>query len=261
MVTLVIPPNRNPVSSPAKDWLLEITSTPTASMPTNSSPIDVSSVRFVRRPTTVMPSTMTAALMSAPTVRLKPITVAMARPGTTPWAKASPRNVIPRRTTHVPTRPQAIAANVPAQRPRCIVTESRNGATTHSIGPTADRTVTDTTDSDLLPGARRSGHRRIERSGDPRGILPQHPDVGTGRRVRRAERLREQVHHVDRSPTSDASPSATRFGRLVSANTVVTSSWRIVSASVSRSRAFPSPSELSDGMTAPITSKSNRSAK
>ena len=141
MVTLVIPPKRNPVRSPAKDRLRLTISTPSASIPTNSSPIAASWFSRARRPTSEIPPTITAALANAPMVGLNPTIVAMARPGSTPWASASPMKVIPRSTTHVPTSPQAMAARVPASRARCMVTESRNGSITHPDGDSANSSV------------------------------------------------------------------------------------------------------------------------
>jgi hypothetical protein len=46
--------------------------TPSASMPTNSSPIAVSSPMRLRAVTTEMPPTMTAAPSAAPSIRLPP---------------------------------------------------------------------------------------------------------------------------------------------------------------------------------------------
>ncbi len=48
------------------------------------------------------PITIASAASSAPTVVLPPITNAIAMPGSTPWASASPRKLSPRSTTHVP---------------------------------------------------------------------------------------------------------------------------------------------------------------
>ena len=71
-------------------------------MPTNSSPMPVSSDSRVVRCTRLTPPTMTTALTIAPSDRSNPQMAARAMPGSTPWASASPKNASPRTTTHVP---------------------------------------------------------------------------------------------------------------------------------------------------------------
>ena len=54
------------------------------------------------RRSVLMPLTMTSAATRAPRVGLPPMIRATAMPGRTPWARASPRKLSPRSTTHVP---------------------------------------------------------------------------------------------------------------------------------------------------------------
>ncbi len=51
---------------------------------------------------------------------LNPHNVASARPGTTPWARASPRKVSPRNTIQVPTTEVATTERIPANSARCM---------------------------------------------------------------------------------------------------------------------------------------------
>ena len=100
-VTPRIDPNSSVVRSRAD--AAEMITTPRASMPTNSSPMAVSSPTRLRRFTSVIPPAITSALTSAPPMTLNPQIWARATPGMTPWARASPMNASPRSTTHVPT--------------------------------------------------------------------------------------------------------------------------------------------------------------
>ena len=115
------------------DRLFEMMITPRASIPTKSSPTPVSSPRRDRRFTRLIPPTMIAAVMRAPTVRLNPHSTARAIPGITPWASASPRKLRPRSTTHVPTTDEASTASIPASRARCM-NSAWNGSSSQDMG-------------------------------------------------------------------------------------------------------------------------------
>ena len=103
-----------------KERLFDTMITPSASIPTNSSPTPVSSPSRDRRLTRLTPATIRAALTSAPTVTLNPHSTARAMPGITPWARASPRKLRPRSTTQVPTTDDATTASIPASSARCM---------------------------------------------------------------------------------------------------------------------------------------------
>jgi len=105
--------------------------TPSASIPTKSSPIAVSSPRRVCRLTTSMPATMTAAATAAPIAGLTSSTTAAAIPGTTPWTNASPKKLIPRSTSHVPTTAHISPARIPPISARCWNARA-NGSVNHS---------------------------------------------------------------------------------------------------------------------------------
>ena len=74
----------------------------------------------------------------------------------TPWARASPRNVSPRSTTHVPTTAVAALASSPASSARCMNSGS-NASVNHSI---IGLNATDATPwARLYAGARASAMR------------------------------------------------------------------------------------------------------
>ncbi len=108
--------------------------TPSASMPTNSRPMPVSSRTRARRLTTVTAPLITSAATKAPAMGLKPHRMARASPGMTPWASASPRKVRPRNTTHVPTTAVAALANNPASSARCMNSGSNAWVNHSTIG-------------------------------------------------------------------------------------------------------------------------------
>jgi len=123
MSSVVMPrasPKRMDVTSVAKDPDLDTMRTPNASIPTNKSPIAVSSRTGVRLETKVTRPLIMRAERKAPTTGLKPHKIATAIPGMTPWAKASPRNASPRKTIHVPTREVATTAITPPTSARCM---------------------------------------------------------------------------------------------------------------------------------------------
>ncbi len=84
LVTPKASPNRIVVRLPVYESTLEMITTPSASIPTKSRPIAVSSLSFVCRLTTSIPATMTAAATAAPSAGLTSSTTAAAMPGTTP---------------------------------------------------------------------------------------------------------------------------------------------------------------------------------
>ncbi len=116
LVTPRISPKRIRTRSPAKAPDRETMATPRASIPTNRSPMAVSPESFERRVMTPIPRIMAAAPAAAPTIPGRPSSMATATPGRTPWARASPMKARPRRTTNVPTIPQAIETRIPAAR-------------------------------------------------------------------------------------------------------------------------------------------------
>ena len=75
---------------------------------------------------------MTAAAMAAPSRGLKSKTTAAAIPGTTPWVNASPKKLMPRRTSQVPTTEHIRPARIPPSSARCW-NPSANGSVNHSI--------------------------------------------------------------------------------------------------------------------------------
>ena len=94
--------------------------TPSASMPTNSSPIAVSDESRDRRVMSVTPPIMARAPTIAPTIPGAPMSSAPAMPGSTPCASASPMNASPRSTTNVPTTAHAIETSTPASSARSM---------------------------------------------------------------------------------------------------------------------------------------------
>jgi hypothetical protein len=106
--------------------------TPRASMPTKSRPMAVSSLSRELRLTTSMRTSMTAAAIAAPSRGLKSKATAAAMPGTTPWVKASPKKLMPRRTSHVPTTEHMRPARMPPSSARCWK-PSAKGSANHSI--------------------------------------------------------------------------------------------------------------------------------
>ena len=105
--------------------------TPSASMPTNSRPIAVSSLSRVCRLTISIPATITAAATAAPSAGLTSSTTAAAMPGTTPCTKASPKKLMPRSTNQVPTTAHIRPARTPPSRARCW-NPRENGSMNHS---------------------------------------------------------------------------------------------------------------------------------
>lgn len=96
----------------------------------------VSSGRRARRWTTSMPATITAALTRAPTVTSMPHTKASAMPGSTPWARASPMNDMPRTTTHVPITEVVTAASSPPTSARWVSSDAK--ASSSQLTPGSD---------------------------------------------------------------------------------------------------------------------------
>ena len=106
-------PNRRAVASVAKLRECDTMITPTESIATNSSPMLVSYESLPRRCSAPMAALIATALAAAPSSSGRPSTVASATPGSIPWPMASPRNAMPRMTTHVPTTPQMTATRAP----------------------------------------------------------------------------------------------------------------------------------------------------
>ena len=88
--------------------------TASASIPTNSTPMDVSSDSGEMRGRNEMALTMMIAAASAPRLVSKPTMKAIAMPGSTPCTSASPRKFMLRSTTHVPTSEVVSTASSPA---------------------------------------------------------------------------------------------------------------------------------------------------
>ena len=97
-------------------------------------PIEASSGSGDAERTTLTPATIARAARNAPTVVLYPRTKAMAMPGSTPWASASPRKLIPRSTTQVPTSDVHSAVSSTAHNVVRMNSLSVNGATHHAHG-------------------------------------------------------------------------------------------------------------------------------
>src|SRR5215207_3897082 len=138
--TPLIEPNRNRLRSPVYDACrVDMITTASARNPTNRIPIDASSGSGECERTTLIPPTIAAAAISAPTVVLCPSRNAMAIPGRTPCASASPRNVRPRSTTHVPTIEVVMAVRRPPHSARCMNGLSANGVIHHPHGSVSTR--------------------------------------------------------------------------------------------------------------------------
>lgn len=119
-VTARTSPNRIAVTSVANDRDPETMITPSASIPTKSSPIAVSYDNPPRRRSACTPNTMTPALTAAPRTAGTPVSVATATPGSMPCASDSPRKAIPRTSTQVPTTAHSTAAVAPAASARSM---------------------------------------------------------------------------------------------------------------------------------------------
>ena len=125
-------PKRMVVRDPVYDGVDEMITTPSPSMPTNSRPMAVSSLRAVWRWISSIPPTMTAAATTAPRTGEKSSTTASAMPGTTPWTKASPKKLRPRRTSQTPTTDAVTPASRPPYSARCW-NPSANGSVNQSM--------------------------------------------------------------------------------------------------------------------------------
>ena len=101
------------VRSPTNASLREVMITPNASIPTNNKPIAVSPERRKRRVTRLTPPIITTAPTAAPTMPETPKRRAVAIPGKTPWARASPTKARPRSTTNVPAIAHDKATKIP----------------------------------------------------------------------------------------------------------------------------------------------------
>ena len=113
---VVIPsnsPNKIRARSPTNEDERDVIMTPSASMPTNSKPIAVSPDNLNLRVTMLTPPIMTAAPTAAPRMPENPSNIAVAIPGSTPWASASPTNAKPRNTTNVPAIAHVKATRIP----------------------------------------------------------------------------------------------------------------------------------------------------
>ena len=122
-------PNRIRTRSPENDDERDTITTPSASRPTNSSPIAVSLDRRERSVISVTPPIIAIAPTAAPIIPGTPSRSAAATPGSTPWASASPMNARPRSTTYVPTTAHAIDTRIPARSACWRNSLSRNGST------------------------------------------------------------------------------------------------------------------------------------
>ena len=113
-------PKRTAVTFVLNEPAFEMITTPSASIPTKSSPMAVSSRTVVKLATVETKPLITRAAIKAPRAGLNPQRTARATPGITPWASASPRNASPLSTIQVPTRDVAITAIRPPINALCI---------------------------------------------------------------------------------------------------------------------------------------------
>jgi len=118
--TLIPRSDSSAVTSVENDLACDTITMPSDSIPTNSSPMAVSSRTMVRFETTVMLALITNAATNAPTIGLNPHSTANAIPGITPCANASPRKLSPRSTTQVPTSEVATPAMRLPIKARCM---------------------------------------------------------------------------------------------------------------------------------------------
>lgn len=81
----------------------------------------------VRRCTTVIPAAIPPAATMPPTGPGNPSSMAVATPGSIPWAIASPRNAMPRTTTQVPVTAHNTATSTPPMRARSMNSDA-NGS-------------------------------------------------------------------------------------------------------------------------------------
>ncbi len=131
-VTPRISPKRMRTRSPEKAPERETMATPRASIPTKRSPMAVSEDSRERRVMKPIPRIMAAVPTAAPSSPGRPSSMEMATPGRTPWASASPMKARPRRTTNVPTMPQAKETSSPAARALAMKPLCTNGETRRS---------------------------------------------------------------------------------------------------------------------------------
>ena len=131
-----------------------------------------------------MPPTISSAAPSAPMVVLKPMRYASAMPGSTPWAKASPRNVMPRSTTQVPTTEVVSTASNAAHSALRMKVLSTKGSIHQATGSVRNSTS-------LLSAA------RLQRGDDGFGVARQQSDVGAVRAAGGSEAVSVQAHHHD----------------------------------------------------------------
>ncbi len=113
---------------------VDMITTARARNPTNNTPMDVSSGSGECLRMSEIPATIAPAATIAPIEVSTPMMNAMAMPGSTPCASASPRKLIPRSTTHVPTSDVVTTVRRPASSASRISWESTNGAIHHPHG-------------------------------------------------------------------------------------------------------------------------------
>src|SRR5699024_4417814 len=106
-------PKRMAVNEPWKLSDREISTTPSAIIPTNRRPMALSSFKLVVRWINSSKLTMTNAASAAPRNGEKSKSTSAAIPGTTPCTNASPKKLIPRSTSHTPTKLDMTAAKSP----------------------------------------------------------------------------------------------------------------------------------------------------
>src|SRR5699024_5005747 len=126
---------------------------------------------------------------NAPTVVLPPSTNAMAMPGRTPWARASPRKLIPRRTTQVPTSDVHSAVRATTGAAAWTLSLWRNGSTHHDHGSVTNRTADVYRVSDLLLAG--------EGIGDEGGVVEEHRLIGVGAGTLLAQRVGVEGDDLD----------------------------------------------------------------
>ena len=106
----VIDPKRKSCRLPAYPGARAMIATPSAKAPTKSTPMTESSLSLRFCANRATSTAVTTPASAPPNTRDPPHTKAIARPGNTECATASPMNAMPRRTTCTPTLPHTSAA-------------------------------------------------------------------------------------------------------------------------------------------------------
>ena len=114
----VIDPKRKSCRLPAYPGARAMIATPRAKAPTKSTPMTESSLSLRFCASSATSTAVTTPASAPPSTRDPPHTNAIARPGNTECATASPMKAMPRRTTCTPTLPHTRAATTAMRRAR-----------------------------------------------------------------------------------------------------------------------------------------------